>query len=149
MNEYRCIIKKDFRECLRTGKVILFMTLGIGIAVFILGVTAVFTDIPDFLEVELPGFDIESLEDMMKIIYPKMLKESLGVFSYYIGIFYSLIIILVTHGILPKERRKGKWILPVEQGYSARALSLCNSFRSGGICKLHYILYGSRYIYGA
>ena len=145
MNEYRCIIKKDFIECLRTGKLILFLVLGLGIAIFILGVTALFSDIPDFLEVELPGLDIASLEDMMTIIYPKMLKESLGVFSYYIGIFYSLIIILVTHGILPKERKKGKWILPIEQGYSARALvtgkTLVYATLSGAAVFISYLIY--------
>lgn len=122
MNRYRCLIKKDIKECLRTGKLILFLALSFGIAFMILGITVLFTNIPDELSVQLPGFDIESLEDMMSVIYPKMTRGSLGVFSYYIGVFFTLIIVIVTHSILPKERTNGKWILPIEQGYEAREI---------------------------
>ena len=81
MMRYKCLIKKDILEVLRTGKLILLLALSFGIALMILGITVLFTDIPDELMVQLPGFDIESLEDMMKVIYPKMTRGSLGVFS--------------------------------------------------------------------
>ena len=122
MIRYKSLIKKDILEVLRTGKLILFLALSFGIAFMILGITVLFTDIPDELVVQLPGFDIESLEDMMKVIYPKMVRGSLGVFSYYIGVFFTLITVIVTHGLLPKERSKGKWILPIEKGYEAREI---------------------------
>ena len=117
MNGIICCIKKDIKEVLRTGKVILFALLALGIGVMIMAFTVLFTDIPDFLAVELPGFNIEDLEAMMSTLYPKMLRENLGVFSYYIGFFYSLILVLVTHNILPKERKSGRWVLPLQQGY--------------------------------
>ena len=63
---------------------------------------------------------IQSLEELMGTLYPKMVRENLGVFSYYIGFFYSLITILVCNNIIPRERKKGKWILPIEQGYNGR-----------------------------
>ncbi|MBO4863467.1 MAG: ABC transporter permease subunit [Eubacterium sp.] len=122
MSEFRCLVKKDIKEILRTGKLILFVVLGLGIAVMILAFTALFTDLPDFLEVELPGIDIVSLENMMGTLYPRMVRESLGIFAYYIGIFYSLIIILVSHAVLPNERKNGKWVLPVQQGYTKRTI---------------------------
>ena len=118
MTGIKCCISKDIKEVLRTGKLILFLSLSVGLAVLILLFTLLFTDIPDALAMELPGFDIQSLEDMMKTLYPRMVRESLGVFSYYIGFFYSLVTILVCHNILPKERKNGKWILPLEQGYT-------------------------------
>ena len=122
MKEFRCLVKKDIKELLRTGKLLLFVLLGLGIAVMILAFTVMFTDIPDFLEVELPGIDIGSLEDMMGTLYPKIVRESLGVFSYYIGVFFSLIMVLVSHGILPNERKNGRWILPLQQGYTKRSI---------------------------
>jgi len=120
MNGIKCCIKKDIKETLRTGKAILFAALALGIGLMIMGFTLLFTDIPDYLAYELPGFDIESLESMMITLYPRRVAGSLGVFSYYIGIFYSLIIVLVCNNIIPKERKNGKWILPREQGYKGR-----------------------------
>ncbi|MCR5227858.1 MAG: hypothetical protein K6E27_11650 [Eubacterium sp.] len=116
----KCCIKKDIKETLRTGKVILFALLALGIGVMIMGFTLLFTDIPDYLAYELPGFDIESLESMMITLYPRKVGGSLGVFSYYIGFFYSLITILVCNNIIPKEQKNGKWILPREMGYKGR-----------------------------
>ena len=91
----KCCIKKDLKETVRTGKLILFFALALGIAIMILFFTLFFENIPDSLTTELPGFDIESLENMMTTLYPKMVRESLGVFSYYIGVFFSLIVIIV------------------------------------------------------
>ena len=120
MTGIKCCIKKDIKETLRTGKVLLFTLLALGIAVMIMGFTLLFTDIPDYLAMELPGFDIESLESMMRTLYPREVGGSLGVFSYYIGFFYSLIIILACNNIIPKEQKNGKWILPREQGYRGK-----------------------------
>ena len=78
MNGMICCIKKDIKEVLRTGKVILFALLALGIGVMIMAFTVLFTDIPDFLAVELPGFNIEDLETMMSTLYPKMLRENRG-----------------------------------------------------------------------
>ena len=120
MEMIKCCVLKDIKETIRTGKLILFFLLSFGIALMILFFTVFFQNIPDSLTTELPGFDIQSLEDMMGTLYPKLVKESLGVFSYYIGVFFSLIVIIVTHSILPKESTDGKWIMPIQQGYSVR-----------------------------
>ena len=47
MIRYKCLIKKDIKEVLRTGKLILFLALSFGIAFMIMGITVLFTDIPD------------------------------------------------------------------------------------------------------
>ena len=120
MEGIKCCAIKDIKETLRTGKLVLFFALAFGIAVMIMFFSVFFENIPDSVTAELPGFDIESLEDLMSTLYPKMIKESLGVFSYYIGVFFSLIIIIITHSILPKENTDGKWILPIQQGYSIK-----------------------------
>ena len=122
MTGLKCCLKKDIKEVLRTGKVILFAAMVLGIAVMIMGFTMIFTDIPDALTEQLPGFDISALESMMVTLYPKRVAGSVGVYSYYIGVFLSLVAILVIHSLLPKEIRNGKWVLPLEQGYSKRVL---------------------------
>jgi hypothetical protein len=141
----KCCIKKDLKETVRTGKLILFFALALGIAIMILFFTLFFENIPDSLTTELPGFDIESLENMMTTLYPKMVRESLGVFSYYIGVFFSLIVIIVTHGILPKELSHGKWILPFQQGYTNKdfIISKCSVYgmTAGFAVFFSYIFY--------
>ena len=62
MIRYKSLIKKDILEVLRTGKLILFLAISFGISFMILGITVLFTDIPDELVVQLPGFDIEHLK---------------------------------------------------------------------------------------
>ena len=120
MDRLKKVLSKDIKECLRTGKILVFLILAFGIALMIMMFTVVFTNIPDVLTYELAGFNIEDLEDMMKVLYPKMMKESLGVFSYYIGVFYSLIVIIISHAILSKEIKRGNWILPIQKGYQPR-----------------------------
>ncbi len=141
----KCCILKDIKEVLRTGKLLIFGLLALGIGVMIMGFTVIFTDIPDYLTMELPGFDIQSLEDMMSTLYPKIVSANIGVFSYYIGFFYSLVLVLVVNGILPREWKKGKWVLPIEQGYlrSDLILGKCIVYgvSSGACVFVAYILY--------
>ncbi|SEQ00313.1 hypothetical protein SAMN02910369_01020 [Lachnospiraceae bacterium NE2001] len=145
MTGIKCCIKKDIKEVLRTGKLILFASLALGIGVMIMGFTLLFTDIPDALALELPGFDIQSLEDMMITLYPRRVGGSCGVFSYYIGFFYSLITILVCNNIIPKEQKNGKWILPREMGYRGRDFLTSKCIVYGGLAGLSvfvsYMLY--------
>ena len=136
ISRMKCCIKKDLIEALRTGKVTLFALLAFGIGVLIMLFTVVFSDIPDSLMAELPGLDISSLEDMMSVLYPKRVRESVGVFGYYIGFFYSLITILVCNSMLPKERKNGKWILPVQQGYEGRDFITGKCLVYGGLAGL-------------
>lgn len=140
-----CCLKKDIQEVLRTGKLVFFLVLALGIGVLIMGFTVIFSDIPDFLTSELSGFDIGSLEEMMSTLYPKRVRESLGVFSYYIGFFNSLITILVCNGILPRERQSGKWILPKEQGYKGSHFLAGKCIIYGGMAAvsvfISYMLY--------
>lgn len=130
MDGLKCVIKKDIKEILRTGKMALFLILAFGIAFMILGFTVLFSNIPDSLTTELPGLDIESLESMMSTLYPKILSTSIGVFSYYIGFFFSMITIIVSHAILSKELATGKWHLPIQKGYSVKEfiLSKCLTY---------------------
>lgn len=120
MTGIKCCIKKDIKEVLRTGKLILFFALSLGIGVFIILFTFLFTNIPDELTSQLPGVDIEALEGMITQFYPRMVAQSVGVYSYYIGVFFSLVVIILTHNLLPKELKKGRWVLPIEQGYTRK-----------------------------
>ncbi len=145
VNNIKCCIRKDIYEVSRTGKLILFLALSLGMAVMIMAFTIIFTDVPDALTSELPDLDISSLESMMSTLYPKMLRESLGVYAYYIGVFYSLIVILVCNNILPREKKEGKWILPKEQGYKCRDIivgkCLVYGCASGLAVTIGYLMY--------
>ncbi|MBO4337200.1 MAG: hypothetical protein J5842_03925 [Lachnospiraceae bacterium] len=115
--ELICCIKKDIKEVLRTGKLITMFALAFGIALMILGFTLFFSDIPEELWSQLTAFNIESLEDVIGSLYPRLARESTGIFAYYIGFFFSLVVVLMCFNILPKERDAGKWVIPLQQGY--------------------------------
>lgn len=110
-------VRKDWKECVRSGRIFLFFGMSVGLAFLIMGVTFLFSDIPEFLYQELPGIDIASLTDVIVSLYPKNLRESIGVYAYYIGFFYVLVVTIALHGILVSEEKRGTWILPLQMGY--------------------------------
>ncbi len=131
MNRIKCCIKKDFKEYFRTGKIFASIVLCSSIFFLILVSTLVFSNIPDILNQELKGLDIKNLEELMINLYPKKVLESIGIFAYYIGFFYSMIMIVVVHSILPNERKNGRWILPNEQGYKKMDFVISKCFVYG------------------
>ncbi|MCR4690490.1 MAG: hypothetical protein K5739_04010 [Lachnospiraceae bacterium] len=142
---FLCCLRKDVKEVLRGGKLIVFGILIAAIAILILCSTLVFSDMPEALWQQLPGFDIDALEGVISSLYPRNVRENVGIFAYYIGLFYSIGAILVTFNILPKEREQGKWILPRQQGYSGSefVFSKCLVYGlfAGGCVFAGYLLY--------
>jgi len=73
------------------------------------------------------------------------LKESLGIFSSDVGIFYSLLVICITFSLLPNEIEKGKMILAVCAGYSKNAFFLSKQITYVFFCAIPvmpiYIIY--------
>ena len=139
------LIKKDIREVIRTGKVITFVLVAFGIALMILMFTFLFSDIPEVMWEQLSAFNISSLEEVMASMYPKSVRESTGIFAYYIGFFFSLVVILMTHNILPKERKQGKWIIPLQQGYEGFDIILAKCIVYGAMTGL--VVFGSYMFY--
>ncbi len=116
-NEMVCCIKKDIKEVIRTKKAVTLLIVELGIALMILAFTLIFSDIPEVMWQQLSAFNIGSLEDVIGSLYPRNVRESTGIFAYYTGFFFSLILVLMTVNILPRERDSGKWLIPLQQGY--------------------------------
>ena len=126
-------IKKDIKEVLRTGKLILIAGLLFGIGFMVLVFTVIFSNIPKELWSLLEGFDIEALEKMMEQFYPKIVSESLELFSYNVGAFFTLILVIMMQGQLPGERDAGTWILPRQHGITPMDLIESKCIVYGGI----------------
>ena len=115
-----CCIGKDIKECVRTGKLIIMEVMILGLAVMIMGFTVVFSNIPEVLWEQLEGFDIGMIEQLVSQMYPKILRENMAIYAYYLGLMFSIVVILMTNGMLPGERDTGRWILPMQHGYEKR-----------------------------
>jgi ABC-2 type transport system permease protein len=66
--------------------------------------------------------DKDSIIEMMEKLFPGDVKGSLGIFASDVGVFYTIVIALMCHGLLPGEIRDGKWIIPVNIGISKSKL---------------------------
>lgn len=61
--------------------------------------------------------DIDSLSTIMGNILPDDVRGNMGSWASDVCLFYSLVVVLLTFNILPKEIKQGKWIMPLEAGY--------------------------------
>ena len=118
--ELSSCIRKDIKEAVRSGRLVVFGVMVLGIAVMIMGFTVIFSNIPEVLWQQLEGFDISALEQLVSRLYPKVLSENLAIYAYYLGFMFSIVVVLMTNSLLPGERTEGKWILPMEHGYEKR-----------------------------
>lgn len=127
-------IKKDIKEVFRMGKIYLYIGLLVGIASMVLVFTVIFSNIPEEMWQLLEGFDIEAIEKMMQQFYPKIVSESLELFSYNVGFFFTFVIVITMHGQLPRERDEGTWLLPRQHGISVMDIIESKCIVYGGTC---------------
>ena len=90
---------------------------------------------------------------MINTLFPDDLKGSLKIFSSDVGVFYSIIVIFISSGLIPSEIKSGKWLLPLSCGYKPTALLtskvIINSLFAGLPCFVIYMLYyfiGSQFL---
>ncbi len=122
--ELICVLKKDLKEYLRSKKNIYFVITLLLIGIMILGTTIFFPSLVSALAEKAPDMitDTKSLDSMMANLFPSDLKGSYGIWASDVGIFYGIIIILMTQGLIMVEVKNGKWVMPVASGYSKKSL---------------------------
>lgn len=128
-------IQKDLREFLRYKKNIICMAILMGIAAMVLVVTNIFPALITQLSIKSPNLisDPTAMDGMFAKMFPMDIRGSLGIVSSDIGIFYTIVVALMCHALLPTEIREGKWIMPINAGISGSNLiaSKCIVYSAG------------------
>ena len=128
-------IRKDIFEFLRQKKNIVCMVVLIGLGSMVLCVTNVFPTLLTQLSIKSPNLvsDPTAMDGMFAKMFPSDMRGSLGILSSDIGVFYTIVVVLMCHTLLPSEIRKGKWIMPINSGISASKLvaSKCLVYSTG------------------
>lgn len=128
-------LNKDRIEIIRKKKNIVLILLLVGCMTMVLLTTKF---MPVLLQKAMSVSNIlsddTSLTDFMGKFFPNGLKESLGVFSSDVGVFYSVLVICLTFNLLPHEIETGKLILPICAGYSKNIFFLSKQITYGFFC---------------
>ncbi len=124
VNEIICVIRKDTKEYIRSRKNVYFALALLAIGAFVLLTTMFFPSLISMLSDKAPEMitDTKSLDSMMSNLFPTDVRGSLGIWASDVAIFYGIVVILMTQGLIRKEIRSGKWIMPVASGYSKKTL---------------------------
>lgn len=121
-----CAVRKDIKEYFRGKKNVLFSITLFLIGSMIILTTLFFPSLISALANRAPDIisDTKSLDAMMKHLFPHDLRGSIGIWASDVGVFYTIIVVITVHGLVPDEIRNGKWIMPVANGYKKRELLL-------------------------
>ncbi|MBP3197135.1 MAG: ABC transporter permease subunit [Butyrivibrio sp.] len=119
-------VRKDLKEILRGKKNVYFSLTLVAIGAMVLLTTLFFPDLIGALGEKAPDMisDSRSLDEMMRNLFPNNVKGSLGVWASDVGVFYTVVITLMTHGLVPEEIKNGRWIMPLSVGYSRKEMLL-------------------------
>ena len=117
-------VRKDMCEFIRYKKNIICMVILMAIAAMVLVVTNVFPSLISQLSVQSPNLisDPTAMDGMLAKMFPTDIKGSLGIVASDIGIFYTIVVALMCHSLLPTEIREGKWIMPINAGINGNIL---------------------------
>lgn len=146
MNIFLNCLLKDFYEFKREKRQILFFVIVFLLGVFVLSITLLMPYLLNTL-IEKNGSVLEykRIFDMINTLFPNDLKGSLKIFSSDVGVFYSIIVIFISSGLIPSEIKSGKWLLPLSCGYKPTLLLtskvVINGLFSGLPCFVLYMLY--------
>ena len=124
MNEFIITAQKDFKEILRGRKNVYFALTLLAIGAMIILTTLFSPNLISALGDKAPDMisDSKSLDDLMKNLFPNNVLGSVGIWASDVGVFYTIVVTLVTHGIISEELKNGRWIMPVAVGYDRRVL---------------------------
>ena len=147
MNDLKCALKKDFMECFRRKKFLIFTLSALGIALLIYAcsmilpvfVQAIFDIAPEFIS------GAESMEELMNTFFPDDVKGNISLLSSNLMVFYVVIIVILSYRLLPKEFDRGRWDMPISCGYKPETLIVSKALVYGLMSALPvfaaYLLY--------
>lgn len=120
------IIKKDLKEFVRTRKNLLYLLVLVALALLVFGATKILPNLLSMVLGKSPEVvtDLVGLSGMVGTLFPTDIKASMGIFASDICVFFTILIALVSHGLLPKEIKSGVWIQPLNAGYTRKQLVL-------------------------
>ncbi|MDY3829448.1 MAG: hypothetical protein SOZ65_00720 [Erysipelotrichaceae bacterium] len=128
-------IRKDIFEFLRQKKNIVCTIVLIGLGTMVLSVTNIFPTLLTQLSIKSPKLisDPTAMNGMFAKMFPSDIRGSLGILSSDIGVFYTIVVVLMCHSLLPSEIQKGKWIMPINSGINVSKLvaSKCLVYSTG------------------
>lgn len=119
MNGLSYAVKKDMLEYHRKHIGLFGMITLICVGLTVYSVALCFPVLLETLANVAPEMleDINSLSTIMGNILPHDVRGNMGSWASDVCLFYSLVVVLLTFNILPKEMKLGKWIMPLEAGY--------------------------------
>lgn len=155
MSRLSLCIKKDRTEYLRSNKLTICIVFLALFMAFVLGLTALVPRLSELISsgTEFMSEGIDAIADFLRSYFPQTLSGSMEFFSTEIGLFYSVLAIAFSFGVLPNEIKSGRLILPTCNGYKQKEIFLSKQlvyalFTSipAGVSYFLYYLLGSTFL---
>ena len=117
-------LKKDFTEYLRRHYNILFSMVALAICCGVFASTMFLPRLLEVLSVKRPELvqDSQSMADFLLKLFPPDLRGNVGTVVSDFCLFYSVVIILATFGMVPNEIEGNRWLTPLLCGYTKSEL---------------------------
>lgn len=123
MNRFKQCIKKECIDLLRSKKLLVAFAILFSLLILLLLGSKLVPWIVDVLRQEGDFLaDVSSVVAMLDEILPRDLQLNCAVFAADVGLFYAVIVVFLTFGLIPGEIKMGRLILPVCAGYTRREL---------------------------
>ena len=135
MRQFYACVKKDISEYLRYHRNVLCLLVLICIGAMVLLTTMFFPGLISQLALKAPNMitDPVAINELMTRLFPQDVRGSLMIFASDVGVFYTIVVCLICHSMIPGEIKKGQWIIPVNAGVKKRNLlaSKCIVYAAG------------------
>ena len=130
--------KKDLREITRKKRTVLFNVLILAVSAMVLGTTLAYPALIGALAKKAPNMieDGSQILQVMQKLFPQTTRENMGIWSSDIVTFSTIAISLICCNLIPEEIKAGKWILPIQAGYSKEDMLFSKMFVYGSCTAL-------------
>lgn len=149
MKLFKCCVKKDCLEFLRTKKSIILFGILLALGIMVVMMTKSLPFMIEELGRQIPDFvsGSEDINSMFKQLFPEEVKGSIGIWASEVGGVYAIVVVFIVCNLLPNEIKKGKWIFPIAVGYKNPQLIFSKCLVYGvGTALPAFVMYNLYYI---
>ena len=123
MKGFGFCLKKDWMECIRRFKLLVFVLAAFGLMLLVYAASIILPVFVDTAMAVMPELLTggDEMARLIEMFFPKNVRDSISLLSSDLLVFYTIVVIVTCNGLLPNEYKKGRWNMPRTSGYGLGA----------------------------
>lgn len=120
MKRFGFCLKKDWMECVRRFKLLIFFLAAFVLMFLVYAASIILPVFVDTAMTVMPSLLTggEEMARLMEMFFPKNVRDSVSLLASDLLVFYTIVVIVTCNGLLPLEYKKGRWDMPRTSGYN-------------------------------